>query len=63
MGARFLTHGADILMVKAGLEHIQMQFGQLGITFDNRLDDAATPAKSITDPKGLGSLRNREARV
>jgi 4-hydroxy-2-oxoheptanedioate aldolase len=37
MGARFLCHGADILMVKNGLEDIQRRFGPLGFTFDHRL--------------------------
>jgi 4-hydroxy-2-oxoheptanedioate aldolase len=36
-GARFLPYGADILMVKTGLEEIQRRFGPLGFTFDNRL--------------------------
>jgi 4-hydroxy-2-oxoheptanedioate aldolase len=33
MGARFLTHGADILWVKNALETIQHNFGPLGFTF------------------------------
>jgi 4-hydroxy-2-oxoheptanedioate aldolase len=37
MGARFLCHGADIIMVKKGLEDIQRRFGPLGFTFENRL--------------------------
>ncbi len=37
LGARFICHGADILMVKTGLEQIQRQFGSLGFTFTNRL--------------------------
>jgi 4-hydroxy-2-oxoheptanedioate aldolase len=37
MGARFICHGADILMVKNGLEEIQRRFASLGFTFDNRL--------------------------
>jgi 4-hydroxy-2-oxoheptanedioate aldolase len=37
MGACFLCHGADILMVKTGLEEIQRRFAPLGFTFDNRL--------------------------
>ena len=36
-GARFLAHGADILMVKDGLEAIRRGFGPLGFTFDGRL--------------------------
>jgi 4-hydroxy-2-oxoheptanedioate aldolase len=34
MGARFLAHGADILMVKNGLESIRSGFGPLGFSFD-----------------------------
>lgn len=37
MGARFLTHGADILMVKRGLEAIREDFGPLGFTFGGSL--------------------------
>lgn len=33
-GARFLAHGADILMVKNGLEAIRRNFGPLGFSFD-----------------------------
>jgi 4-hydroxy-2-oxoheptanedioate aldolase len=36
-GARFLAHGADILMVKNGFEAIQRDFGKLGFSFDGRL--------------------------
>jgi 4-hydroxy-2-oxoheptanedioate aldolase len=37
LGARFICHGADIIMIKNGLEQIQGQFGPLGFTFANRL--------------------------
>jgi 4-hydroxy-2-oxoheptanedioate aldolase len=37
LGARFICHGADILMVKNGLEQIQRQLAPLGFTFANRL--------------------------
>ncbi len=33
MGARFIAHGADIILVKRGLEQIQEQFGPLGFRF------------------------------
>lgn len=36
-GAKFICHGADILILKRGLEQIQAQYGPLGFTFDNRL--------------------------
>jgi 4-hydroxy-2-oxoheptanedioate aldolase len=50
MGARFICHGADILMVKNGLEQIQQQFGRLGFSFVNRLMQASSAA---SDKRGL----------
>src|SRR5262249_19163359 len=37
MGARFICHGADIIMVKNGLEQIHRLFSPLGFTFAKRL--------------------------
>ncbi len=37
MGARFICHQADIVLIKNGLEAIQKQFGPLGFEFENRL--------------------------
>ena len=37
MGARFICHGADLIMVKLGMEQIQQRYAPLGFTFDNRL--------------------------
>jgi 4-hydroxy-2-oxoheptanedioate aldolase len=37
LGANFLCYGADILMVKQGLEQIQRECEPLGFTFDNAL--------------------------
>jgi 4-hydroxy-2-oxoheptanedioate aldolase len=37
MGARFICHGADIILVKRGLEQMQAQFAPLGFTFENQL--------------------------
>jgi 2-keto-3-deoxy-L-rhamnonate aldolase RhmA len=37
LGASFIAHGADIIMVKQGLEAIQASFAPLGFTFENRL--------------------------
>ncbi len=37
MGARFIAHGADILMVKKGLEAIRTEFGPLGFRFDGSI--------------------------
>lgn len=36
MGARFIAHGADIVLLKRGLEQIQQQFGPLGFQFPNK---------------------------
>lgn len=36
-GARFLAHGADILMVKNGLDAIRRGFGPLGYAFDGSI--------------------------
>lgn len=38
LGAHFLCYGADILMVKQGLEQIQRECEPLGFTFDNVLN-------------------------
>lgn len=37
LGGRFICHGADIIMVKRGLEQIQENHAALGFTFDNRI--------------------------
>ncbi len=37
MGARFIPHGADIVMVKNALEDIRRRFTSFGFTFDSRL--------------------------
>ena len=36
MGARFIAHGADIVLLKRGLEQIQQQFGPLGFAFPRK---------------------------
>lgn len=36
-GAKFLCHGADILILKRGLDLIQQQWAELGFQFENRL--------------------------
>jgi 4-hydroxy-2-oxoheptanedioate aldolase len=36
LGGRFLCHGCDLLMVKAGLEEIQRKFEPLGVSFERR---------------------------
>jgi 4-hydroxy-2-oxoheptanedioate aldolase len=37
LGAKFICHGCDLIMVKQGMEHIQKSYAPLGFTFDNRL--------------------------
>jgi hypothetical protein len=41
MGARFICHGADIIIMKRGFEQIQAQYAPLGFTFENRLEASA----------------------
>jgi 4-hydroxy-2-oxoheptanedioate aldolase len=38
MGATFLAHGCDLVMVKTCMEETQRLFAPLGFTFDNRLN-------------------------
>jgi 4-hydroxy-2-oxoheptanedioate aldolase len=45
MGALFLCHNADILIMKRGLELIQEQYRKLGFTFDNRMPALTTPGQ------------------
>jgi len=64
LGASFLCHGADLVMVKNGLEEIQRQFATIGLQFANQLngtgkhymESAGKPprpllAKSIVEPE------------
>lgn len=37
MGAKFICHGCDLIMVKQGMELIQQRYTKLGFTFENRL--------------------------
>jgi 4-hydroxy-2-oxoheptanedioate aldolase len=37
LGGRFICHGADIILIKRGLEEIQKNYAPLGFTFDNRI--------------------------
>jgi 4-hydroxy-2-oxoheptanedioate aldolase len=43
LGAKFICHGCDLIMVKQGMEQIQANYARLGFTFENRL--AAEAAK------------------
>ncbi len=46
LGAKFICHGCDLVMVKQGMEQIQERYAPLGFTFDNRLAaEAAELAK------------------
>jgi 4-hydroxy-2-oxoheptanedioate aldolase len=48
LGARFICHGCDLIMVKQGMEQIQKNYGKLGFTFDNRLAaEAAELARRV----------------
>ena len=46
LGARFICHGCDLIMVKLGMEQIQQRYAPLGFTFDNRL---ATEASELAN--------------
>ncbi len=46
LGAKFICHGADLIMVKQGMEQIQQRYAPLGFTFDNRL---AAEAARLTE--------------
>jgi 4-hydroxy-2-oxoheptanedioate aldolase len=46
MGARLLFHNADIVMIKKALEQTQMQFAELGFTFENRLIETSSAKHS-----------------
>lgn len=46
LGAKFLCHGADIIMLKQGMELIQQRYAPLGFTFDNRLAIQAAELES-----------------
>jgi 4-hydroxy-2-oxoheptanedioate aldolase len=48
MGARFICHNADLIIIKRGLEQIQRSYAALGFTFDNRL--AAMAAELLAKP-------------
>ena len=45
LGARFICHGADIIMMKRGLEEIQASYAPLGFTFENRLAKPTGPER------------------
>ena len=44
MGAKFICHGCDLIMVKSGMEVIQRRYAPLGFTFENRLAVEAAEA-------------------
>jgi len=50
LGAKFICHGCDLIMVKQAMEQIQQRYGELGFTFDNRLAaEASKLASSIAE--------------
>jgi 4-hydroxy-2-oxoheptanedioate aldolase len=44
MGARFICHQADFLLIKAGFEQLRRDFAPLGFTFDERLPNPGPPS-------------------
>lgn len=47
MGASFISHGNDLVMIKQGLENIQRGFAPLGFTFDNELSGGSTESPAL----------------
>jgi 4-hydroxy-2-oxoheptanedioate aldolase len=48
LGAKFICHGCDLLMVKLGMEQIQQRYSELGFHVENRLAaEAAALAKTL----------------
>ncbi|HBJ38667.1 MAG TPA: aldolase, partial [Planctomycetaceae bacterium] len=47
LGATFICHGCDLIMVKRGMEHIQTSFGPLGFKFENRLAAEAAELEAL----------------
>lgn len=47
LGATFICHGADIIMVKLGMEAIQQKYAALGFTFDNRVPQMTEELKRV----------------
>lgn len=63
LGARFLTCGADIVMVKNGLEQLQRQFEALGMSFHNLLDGGTRDDRDVPAPKAIGLRKNSVERI
>jgi 4-hydroxy-2-oxoheptanedioate aldolase len=51
LGALFVCHGADILIVKQGLEAIQERYAPLGFQFDNQLAAEAQALSRAEKPR------------
>lgn len=64
LGARFLCHGADLVMVKNGLEEIQKQFGTIGLEFRNQLNgDGKHYSQAAAEPAARGNGRSSVAKA
>jgi 4-hydroxy-2-oxoheptanedioate aldolase len=52
LGAKFICHGCDLIMVKQGMEQIQQSYAPLGFTFENRLaaEAASLAASYVVEP-------------
>jgi 4-hydroxy-2-oxoheptanedioate aldolase len=49
-GARYLTHSADLLLIKEGFQRIQRNFGHFGFTFSPASQRFATLPSPVTEP-------------
>jgi 4-hydroxy-2-oxoheptanedioate aldolase len=64
LGAKFICHGCDLLMVKQGMEQIQQRYGELGFQFENRLAaEAAALAQRARLPLDAPPRPEEDARA
>jgi hypothetical protein len=52
MGARFIAHNSDLMILKHGLEDIQRRLERLGFHFDNLFHAASTATAKATHRLG-----------
>lgn len=59
MGARFLPHSADILILKQGWERMQSEFGAAGFTFESRVGTESAKGGAAGAPHYLAKDSQR----
>lgn len=50
MGGRFLVHGADLLLVRQGLQRMQESFQTVGLSFENQLTGLGSTREGAAGP-------------